>query len=1032
MSDGKVVIATALDNSGLENGLKNMASSIKGTLAALGVGFGIAKMVTSAISSLKDFDYTLAKAKTLFGDVDVSVSNLSKNLLELSGTVGISADQINEGLYQALSAGVPVTEDMAQSTKFLEQSARLAVSGFTDLPTAIDATTKTLNAYKLGMDDAERIQNIMMQTQNKGIVTVGELSDKLAQVTPTASAFSVSFEQVGAALASMTAQGTPARMATTQLNQLISELGKDGTEASKALKQSAENAGLAETTFLGMMESGMTLDEVLALLQETADKNNLSLLDMFSSIEAGKAALALGGKNASKFVENLDLMYHSENTVTTAYNKMTNTLQFKSSTIGTKFKNLGTTFLDEFKQPLLDGLDAISGVLDDIQKYIPVASIVFQAIGNLAEIMFTQLQRSFENAKNAITEFLESTGFDTIVSVIFEPVGDFWENLKAFVADGDVSHLIDGAEDALKIATGFVLAKTAFAGLGALINKGMGLTGAGKGALLLGALSVGVKFADGEMSDEDWFKIVKALALGLGTYGLTHSFTASGLVFTVALNFDVFDGLFEGADAASSSLQKHYGITADMFFSKDFNKDIAKLSGLPLKTIEKMQDSYLKETLAVSSAFSKNLFWDRYKDTEKLAKLGGTETGKAFLDGLGIGLEDIDAMSENRASELISVFKTVIQSHSPSKVAIKIGGYFAEGLGIGMDTETVGKERAEGLIKSFNDELGIHSASKVAKESGEWWVEGFKNGTSGFWESIAGVVRNATDDVNKELSKSADESVEEVGGAVDSAKKSIVAGSGEAGGAVDDATTALEAQMAVISDLKTVWGSAYDDRTEKMKLLEAEINKLTEEGLQKNIDKIRELKAEWDELNSKQVDFKANFKAIGESALSSMAKSFGDFFEALVSGEDAWDVFAKSGLNAIASILDSLSYELVAQAVANIASPAVFAQSMAGAVGAGIGAGIVRGWAGSFATGGVVGQSGVPFTGHDNLYASVKAGETILNHAQAINTAKLLERDGSRININFYGTVYGDKEGIAIMVYDKVKSLQREGRIDRW
>lgn len=45
----------------------------------------------------------------------------------------------------------------------------------------------------------------------------------------------VSFEQVGAAMATMTAQSTPAASATTQLNSMFAELGKSGTTASKAL-----------------------------------------------------------------------------------------------------------------------------------------------------------------------------------------------------------------------------------------------------------------------------------------------------------------------------------------------------------------------------------------------------------------------------------------------------------------------------------------------------------------------------------------------------------------------------------------------------------------------------------------------------------------------------------------------------------------------------------------------------------------------------------------------------------------------------
>ena len=108
---------------------------------------------------------------------------------------------------------------------------------------------------------------------------------------------------------------------------------------------------------------------------------------------------------------------------------------------------------------------------------------------------------------------------------------------------------------------------------------------------------------------------------------------------------------------------------------------------------------------------------------------------------------------------------------------------------------------------------------------------------------------------------------------------------------------------------------------------------------------------------------------------------------------------------------------------------------MTGSLAAYAAAGLIKGWAGAFATGGVVRG---PYTGGDNLTASVKAGETILNHAQTQNVARLLDaleastKKGGGLVIAFNGPVYGDKEEIATTVYDKIRSLQNEGRLDRW
>jgi len=245
MADGTVKIGTELDESGFRKGLEGLGNFAKNGFAVLGkaiggVSAGLVAAGTAAVTVGQSFESSFSKASTLFGDIEVDTDNLKKNLLAVSDATGIAASELNESLYSALSAGIPVTEDMSEATAFLESSAKLAKAGFTDMDTALSATAKTLNAYGFDVSEADRINKILIQTQNKGITTVGELGASLAQVTPTAAAFGVSFENVGAALSNMTAAGTPTAQATTQLNSLIAELGKSGTTGAKSFEKSCK------------------------------------------------------------------------------------------------------------------------------------------------------------------------------------------------------------------------------------------------------------------------------------------------------------------------------------------------------------------------------------------------------------------------------------------------------------------------------------------------------------------------------------------------------------------------------------------------------------------------------------------------------------------------------------------------------------------------------------------------------------------------------------------------------------------------
>lgn len=365
MSDGKVLYEVRADGSFVEHDLDEINRQVEGKAGGklagaaksigTAIGAGLAAAGAASIKFGMDFETSMAKASTLFGDVEVDSAGLNKKMLALSDASGIAADQLGGALYNALSAGVPATEDMGEAMSFLESSAKLATAGFTDIDTAQSATIKTMNAYGAGIEEADKYQKMLIQTQNKGITTVGELGGCLAQVTPTAAAMGVGFDQVSAAIANMTAKGTPAAQATTQLNSLFAELGKSGTTAEKNLKKAAAGTEHAGKSFQDLMAEGVPLNEVLDMMGDYADRNGLSMLDMFSSVEAGKAALSNAGANADGFTDALSAMQTETDVVGESFDKMANTTGFKLQQFMESLKNTGIELFNEF-QPYLNEL----------------------------------------------------------------------------------------------------------------------------------------------------------------------------------------------------------------------------------------------------------------------------------------------------------------------------------------------------------------------------------------------------------------------------------------------------------------------------------------------------------------------------------------------------------------------------------------------------------------------------------------------------------------------------------------------------
>lgn len=279
-------------------------------IAAAGSGLfnGAKSAVGSIFTSGAAYEKGLAKVQTLAG-AEADMDELSDDLLNLSSLYGQDATIMTEAAYNLLSAGASV-ENLPD---LLDLSGMLAMGGFTDINTAGQAMIKTANAYGMtaNSENLKRIGELMMLTQNFGITDVGKLSATLAQVTPIAGANKMGFDQVSAGAAVLTKAGVETSTAMVQMKGLISELAKDDSQANKAMKAALKGTAYKGMSFAQAMESGANIYEILDAMDKYAKKNKKSITDLFSSSEAGSAALlftAMDESGNSIFMQILNAM----------------------------------------------------------------------------------------------------------------------------------------------------------------------------------------------------------------------------------------------------------------------------------------------------------------------------------------------------------------------------------------------------------------------------------------------------------------------------------------------------------------------------------------------------------------------------------------------------------------------------------------------------------------------------------------------------------------------------------------------------
>lgn len=360
-------------------------------------GSGMTKKVTAPIlaagaASAKmamDFEDSMAKVSTIADATEVPMDEMQKAILDLSNQTGISSEEIAQNVYDSISAG----QKTGDAVNFVSNSTKLAKAGFADAGAALDVLTTIMNAYGLKASEVTNVSDMLIQTQNLGKTTVADLASSMGKVIPTANAYGVSLDELCAGYAIMTANGVATAESTTYMNSMLNELGKSGTNVSKTLKEKTGK------TFKELMDSGMSLSDVLKIISDAATENNKSFGDMWSSSEAGKAGMILLGDSAENFNGVLEQMQNSAGATNTAFEKLdTNSTKIKKAT--NELKNdaidLGTTLMEELA-PIIENIaekisqftEWFNGLSESEKQMIIQIGLIVAAIGPLLIVLGT-------------------------------------------------------------------------------------------------------------------------------------------------------------------------------------------------------------------------------------------------------------------------------------------------------------------------------------------------------------------------------------------------------------------------------------------------------------------------------------------------------------------------------------------------------------------------------------------------------------------------------------------------------------------
>lgn len=369
---------------GFEEGTDQASTAIDALAQAL-LAAGVTASVKAITDALMDctqasmeFETAMAKVGTIADESQKPLGDMRNEILALSSETGKSVGELAEATYQAISASV-ATES---AVDFVGTANKLAVGGFSDTTTAVDILTTAINAYGMSADDASKISDVLITTQNLGKTSVAQLGASMGMVIPLAAAYNMNLEDLAASYALLTANGTQTAQATTYVKAALNELGSTSSVVGSTLKKKTGK------TFAELMAEGNSLGDVLQVLADSVDGDTTAFNNMWSSSEAGVGMLSILNSGTSKYNSLVQAMEGSTGAATTAFEKMSETGEFAQQRFQNATENLKIAIGDELAPVLMElqqsGADAMEWATEFVKEHPEVVAAVTALAAALA------------------------------------------------------------------------------------------------------------------------------------------------------------------------------------------------------------------------------------------------------------------------------------------------------------------------------------------------------------------------------------------------------------------------------------------------------------------------------------------------------------------------------------------------------------------------------------------------------------------------------------------------------------------------
>lgn len=327
------------------------------SVVAIGAVTNSIQQISGVLNTLTEdsrtFGAAMKAANTMAGKDAEGFAQLKDQVAELSKSIPMARDELANGLYQVISNGVP--ED--NWIDYLRASSRAAVGGIADVGEVVKVTSTVIKNYGLEWSAAQDIQDKIQLTAKNGVTSFEQLAAALPSVTGQAAQLGVSFTEMLAVMSTLTGVTGNTSEVATQLASVLTALTKESSKSQKMAEEMGIEFNAASIKAAGGLRNYLQeLDRtVTAYAQKSGQLKESIYSKLFGRAEALRLVNGLTGEMAAKFDENIAALDNSAGTIDKAFETMSST---------------GTATTQMLKNQFAAVTDLIAGIVGGIQPYL--------------------------------------------------------------------------------------------------------------------------------------------------------------------------------------------------------------------------------------------------------------------------------------------------------------------------------------------------------------------------------------------------------------------------------------------------------------------------------------------------------------------------------------------------------------------------------------------------------------------------------------------------------------------------------------